>query len=192
MITKQAVLEQIDTALAVYDQHNKDALEDDLSDLSEVVSAEVFTVLAATLDRLAPANSSYRAARRLPQVVGALKALRRDYDEGYLVRVQGLIRAEVFADFLEMAQHLLEQGYKDPAAVLAGGVFEGHLRALCAAHEIPSVGGKPKKADTMNGELGGAEVYNKLVQKNVTAWLTCGIRPPMGSSISTQPPRLPI
>ena len=26
MITKQAVLEQIDTALAVYDQHNKDAL----------------------------------------------------------------------------------------------------------------------------------------------------------------------
>jgi hypothetical protein len=31
--------------------------------------------------------------------------------------LKGLITAEVFADFIEMAEHLLETGYKDPAAV---------------------------------------------------------------------------
>jgi len=103
---------------------------------------------------------------------GALRALRRDYDAGYLASVQSLVRAEVFADFLEMAEHLLRQGYKDPAAVRVGTVLEGHLRAACDARGIPTeVSGKPKKADSMNSELAAAGVYNKLDQKNVTAWL---------------------
>lgn len=29
----------------------------------------------------------------------------------------------------------------------------------------------PKKADTLNGELGSQGVYNKLDQKQITAWL---------------------
>ena len=174
MTSKQAILDQIDRALAIYDEHKARAQYDDLSDLGDAVHVEVHTVLGATLDRLAPPGSRYREAlRRRPQdIVGALRALRRDYDAGYLARVQGLIRAEVFADFLEMAQHLLDQGYKDPAAVLVGGVLEEHLRTLCAAHGIStSTAGRPKKADAMNAELGGAGVYNKLDQKNVTAWL---------------------
>ncbi len=174
MTSKQAILEQIDRALAIYDEHKAHAQYDDLSDLGDAVHVEVHTVLGATLDRLAPPGSRYREAlRRSSQdMVGALKALRRDYDAGYLARVQGLIRAEVFADFLEMAGHLLGQGYKDPAAVLAGGVLEEHLRTLCATQGISTLAaGRPKKADTMNAELGAAGVYNKLDQKNVTAWL---------------------
>ena len=41
-----------------------------------------------------------------------------------------LAHAEVFADFLEMAQHLLDVGYKDAAAVIAGSALEAHLRQL--------------------------------------------------------------
>jgi uncharacterized protein YutE (UPF0331/DUF86 family) len=71
-----------------------------------------------------------------------------------------------------MAEHLLQQGYKDPSAVLIGSVLEEHLRALCDGRGIPTVvGGKPKKADSMNAELAGVGVYNKLDQKNLTAWL---------------------
>jgi hypothetical protein len=73
---------------------------------------------------------------------------------------------------MEMAEHLLDQGYKDPAAVITGSVLEEHLRKLCDKHGIiVSQGGKPKKADALNAELAGANVYSKLDQKNVTAWL---------------------
>ena len=86
--------------------------------------------------------------------------------------MQSLVRAEVFADFLEMADYLLKQGYKEPSAVLTGGVLEEHLRALCEARDIPvRVSGRPKKAEAMNSELVSAEVYGRLDQKNVTAWL---------------------
>ena len=61
---------------------------------------------------------------------GALTALRPAIGSGYLLSVQELIHADVFADFPEMAQYLLGEGYKDSAAVLIGGVLEEHLRKL--------------------------------------------------------------
>jgi len=48
------------------------------------------------------------------------------------------------------------------------------LRQLCIKSSIPTDDpktGKPKKADLLNSELAGASIYNKLDQKNVTAWL---------------------
>jgi hypothetical protein len=72
-----------------------------------------------------------------------------------------------------MADHLLEQGYKDPSAVIIGSVLEEHLRKLCEKVGIPVAqsNGTPKKADALNSELAGASVYSKLDLKNVTAWL---------------------
>jgi hypothetical protein len=155
--------------------HRAKSKHDDLSDLHDrPLLTEVKPVVAATIDRVAPPKSPYRAAidEILPNRIGALRALRRDYDSGYLTSVQSLVRAELFVDFLEMAEHLMQQGYKDPAAVLIGSVLEGHLRALCNARGIPcEVAGRPKKADSMNADLAGAGVYNKLDQKSVTAWL---------------------
>ena len=175
MPAKQEILKQIDAALDLWTTCRAKSKYDDLSDLDDrSLLTEVNTVIAATIDRLAPSKSPYRESIQhiLPNKVGALRALRRDYDAGYLVTVQSLVRAEVFADFLEMAEHLLEQGYKDPAAVLVGGVLEEHLRTLCDGRGIASqVRGKPKKADSMNADLASAGVYNKLDQKSVTAWL---------------------
>jgi hypothetical protein len=175
MASKQEVLSQIDAALGLWADHRAKAQHDDLSDLQDyALRTEVDTVLGTALERLAPAGSMYREAitRRLDAKIGALRALRRDCDAGYLTSLQGLIRAEVFADFLEMAEHLLKQEYKDPAAVLVGGVLEDHLRALCTSAGISVVASaKPKKADAMNNELAAAGRYNKLDQKNVTAWL---------------------
>jgi hypothetical protein len=71
-----------------------------------------------------------------------------------------------------MVEYLLSEGYKDPAAVILGGVIEEYLRKLCDKNEIPTtVGKKFKKADTMNNELATANVYSKLDQKSITTWL---------------------
>ena len=75
-----------------------------------------------------------------------------------------------------MAEYLLEEGYKDPAAVITGSTLEEHLRKLCIKNgidiEIMSKGKlKPKKADSLNSELAKQGVYSKLELKSVTAWL---------------------
>ena len=172
MPTREEIIQQIDRALNVYKEHRTRAEHDDLSDLQEGIHAEVNAIVFGTIDRIAPPGGVYRNANPLINMVGVLRALRREYDEGYLTTVKGLVRAEVFADFLGMAEHLLEQDYKDPAAVLVGGVLEEHLRGLCADRSIPTeTSGRPKKADAMNAALFRASAYNKLDQKNVTAWL---------------------
>jgi len=172
MLDPHEIIKQIDRAIKLYDDYRARSKYNDLSDLGDGIHTEVKTIVSATIDRLAPTGSAYRKPTILVDMVGALRALRRDYVEGYLDTIQGLIRAELFADFIEMAEHLLEQGYKDPAAVLVGGVLEENLRALCSSRSISVlVSGRPKKADAMNAELSAAGVYNKLDQKNVTAWL---------------------
>lgn len=108
--------------------------------------------------------------------ISILQAIRAEIDGGWLFTLKGLITSEVFADFIEMAEHLLETGYKDPAAVVCGSVLEEHLRQLCIKNKIPTTTVKkgkevPKKADTLNSELTKNEVYGKLDQKMVTAWL---------------------
>jgi hypothetical protein len=106
--------------------------------------------------------------------LGVLNAVRNEIKNGWLETTRGLVSAEVFADFLEMAEHLLEEKYKDPAAVLIGGVLEEHLRQLCSTASVPvtdSVSGKARKADSLNADLFKAGKYNALDQKQVIAWL---------------------
>ncbi len=111
--------------------------------------------------------------------IGMLQAVKGEIDQGWLTSTKGLISADIFGDFLEMAEHLLQEGYKDPAAVLIGSALEQHLKNLCTANEIElsiERGEKiiPKKADVINADLVKSNVYSKLDQKSVTFWL--GIR----------------
>ena len=107
---------------------------------------------------------------------GILKAAKQEIQGGWLFTVKGLITAEIFSDFLEMAEYLLKEGYKDPAAVMTGSVLEEHLKQLCIRNSISIVvvkDGKqiPKKADSMNSELTTANIYNGLDQKSILSWL---------------------
>lgn len=107
---------------------------------------------------------------------GILVAVKGEVAGGWLRSARGIVAAELFGDFLEMAQHLLAEGYKDAAAVMAGSVLEEHLRELCSARKIPVTQPKngadvPRKADALNADLAKANVYGRLDQKNVTAWL---------------------
>ena len=99
--------------------------------------------------------------------------LQHDYENGYVSSLQELIHAAMFVDFLDMSTHLLSEGYKDPAAVLVGGVLEEHLRKLCLKNglSIEEADGRPRKADSLNADLAKASVYDKLPQKSVVGWL---------------------
>ncbi|NOT48377.1 MAG: HEPN domain-containing protein [Acidobacteria bacterium] len=101
------------------------------------------------------------------KVIGVLKAAKDDYENGYLSETQTLIAAEVFEDFLEQSEHLLNQGYFTAAAVIAGSVLEDGLRKLCLRKGI-TLSTKPK-LDMMNADLAKTGVYNLLKQKQITA-----------------------
>jgi hypothetical protein len=117
---------------------------------------------------------------RVRLLVGIAQALRVDLAAGYLLTLSELIHASTFGDFLEMAQHLAESGYKDAAAVVAGATLEAHLRALCEKFGVDTEraatdGARvPKKANLLNAELAKGGAYTKLDQKSVTAW--CDLR----------------
>ena len=105
---------------------------------------------------------------------GILQGAKEEILNGGLINIKKLVTADLFADFLEMAEYLLSEGYKDASAVMIGSVLEEHLRKLCDANGISTINlkdGKPKKADLLNAELVGQSVYDKLDLKNVTAWL---------------------
>lgn len=183
--TTDIILKQIDAVLSRHKQLRAKSKHEDLSDHGEQVTSELLALVIATIERFAPSGSHYLTSTQatlkrmgahspvnIPYAVGNLQALRIAYESGYLSTIAELIHAELFADFLEMAEYLLSEGYKDPAAVLAGSVLEEHLRQLAAKNGIPVyVGNKTKKADRVNSELAAAGVYSKLDQKSVTAWL---------------------
>jgi hypothetical protein len=106
-----------------------------------------------------------------------LLAARDELAGGWFVKVRSIVSAEIFADFLEMAEYLASEGYVHPAAVMTGSVLEEHLRQLAfrmgIALEQPDASGKavPRKADVLNADLAKATTYNKLDQKQITAWL---------------------
>lgn len=109
---------------------------------------------------------------------GILLAAREEVANGWAVTATGLVSAQIFADFLDMAGYLLAEGYKDASAVITGSTLEEHLRQLARKNGVPTeapaksgTGLVPKKADTLNAELVKANVYGVLQQKNVTAWL---------------------
>ncbi len=107
---------------------------------------------------------------------GILISVKQEIDNGWLFSLKSLITAEIFSDFLEMAKYLLDEDYKDAAAVMIGSILEEHLRQLSNKNgisiEIVKDGKAfPKKADSLNSDLGSKGVYNKLEQKTVTAWL---------------------
>lgn len=108
-------------------------------------------------------------ARKLTLQLGVLKALRENFDGGYLSNIRSLVRGEVFADFIGQARHLFDEGYWQVVPALLGAVLEDHLRKLCAKHpnivlpQNPSIG-------WMNVELAKVQEYGGVEPKEVLMW----------------------
>lgn len=97
-----------------------------------------------------------------------LKAAKVDIDGGYLKKLETLVSADIFTDFLEMSEHLLEQGYKDPAASLIGAVLEDGLRKIVKNNNLKLK--SRENISSLNKKLADAQIYNRLTQKIVQVW----------------------
>lgn len=114
--------------------------------------------------------------RDVERGIGILRASKEELEGGWLMTTKGLLSAEIFSNFLEMAEHLLAEDYKDAAAVITGSVLEEHLRQLAQKYTIDVTLEKsglriPKRADLLNAELAKAGAYNKLDHKSITTLL---------------------
>lgn len=162
---------------------------------SPATTTLVFRMKQALL-RLAPPGSPYAEAISSQQefelehnqwhrLYAAVQGLRSDYVGGYLTNYSELVRQSVYGDFLSMARMLLEENdaLRLPAAVLAGGVLEEHLRKLSTkfGNAVTFTDNKnrvvAKKAARLNDELkplgayGVVEGSGKTIHKQVNAWL---------------------
>lgn len=187
--SSQVFIQQLDALVAEVAQFQTRSAHDDCSDvMSEPKAVELATRSYAAIERASGRTSTYsRRAEEIRQsnayeqlkvlrVTGVLSSLSADLKAGHLQSLEELIHGELFADFLEMAGHLLDAGYKDPAAVVAGSALEAHLRQIAkglgvSTSQTTSKGIEPKKADTLNADLVKAGAYTLLDQKSVTAWL---------------------
>ncbi len=148
----------------------------------------VITMACAAITRFSPPGSAYpermKAAlsvaivggnahvRRAWLLQGVLLGLREDYQQDRMQTFEELVHANLFSDFLDMADHFLSQGHRVPAATVAGGVLEEHLRKLSARFALAL--GPNATINPMNDELKKANAYGLNEHKQVTAW--AGIR----------------
>lgn len=104
--------------------------------------------------------------RCLDAGLGVLRAVHEDLSHGYLFALRSLVAAEVFSDFLDAAEHLLEQGYKDPAAMLGGAVLEDGLRRIAVAKDVTLVSGDVLQS--LADKLKQAGVISPLARKQLS------------------------
>ena len=185
MADVKQIVSQIDTILAEVDRAKAASPHSDYSGgLPDDELETIVTRLLAVISRLTSKDSVYYqraqeaksgSGSHMARDLGAiLRALRADVHAGYTRSLGEIVRAEVFTDFLDMAEELQNKGYKDAAAVLAGSVLEGHLRKLAVKAGISTTkpDGSPRKADTLNNDLATVAVtYNASQHKSVVAWL---------------------
>lgn len=104
---------------------------------------------------------------------GVLKGIKNEINEGFLLKLSDLVSAEIFSNFLDMAEYLLKENYKDAAAVIIGSTLEEKLRQIANNNsvDILDAKGNPKKANLLNDDIYKNGVYNKLDHKSIISWL---------------------
>jgi hypothetical protein len=118
----------------------------------------------------------YAAPAYVQSGIGVLQAATEDISKGWTWTFKERVHAVLFEDFLEMADSLLGDGYKDAAVMIAGGVLEEHLRKLCQKNGIAAEkpGGRkpePKTLAAMNDQLRNHGTYNQAEWRSVQVWI---------------------
>ena len=112
--------------------------------------------------------------------MGTLGAAAEDHANGHTWTLREHVHADVFDDFLEMAESLLNGGYVTAAAVIAGTTLEEHLRKLCQKHRVAA----NKKASVINDALVKQAIYPLGEGRLTQGWLD--IRNDCAHNLSTQ------
>ena len=104
---------------------------------------------------------------------GVLEAIKLSIEEGLLLGLRDLILADAFANLMEQAEYLLDEGYFLASGVLLRAVLEERLRGLTDNHNVVIAKAKPTLND-YNTELYKTSVYNKITFKDIDALAAIG------------------
>lgn len=188
-MNKDYFLKQLIDIIGVFELVSRSSQHKDLSGIEPQVLSNIISRGKAAVARIVGVNSEYykdieRAIntetgryahlhQKALSVIGTVYALKDDLTRDYLQSLHDIVQSDVFSDYLDMAEHLNSQGYKDAAAVIAGSTLEAHLKKVAQSASIDIiVNDKPKKVSLINDELTKAGVYSTAYQKQVTAWLS--------------------
>ncbi len=116
------------------------------------------------------ANHPTTAEYSIQSTIGVLSGALNDLEGGYWTTHESLVAGAIFDSVLEQSKHLLEAGYKDPAAILCRVVLEDCLRRICRNLALSDT----KKAAELNNSLREAGRYNQPQWRSVQVWLDIG------------------
>jgi hypothetical protein len=103
------------------------------------------------------------------QGLSSLRGAQSELGFGPLPNVEGLISGTIFTNFLDMAEHLLEQGYTQVVPSLAGAVLEDGLRRIAGAHGI-EVREDSDRISSLNQKLADGGIYSNLTRSKIVVW----------------------
>ena len=106
-------------------------------------------------------------------ILGTLEAIKHEIENDYLQDISKIIKAETFADLLEQARHLYDNGYYLAACVIARAVLEEHLRATCVCLDCIPDKRRPTISD-YNQALYKIRHYSKIKMKHIDMLASIG------------------
>ena len=130
--------------------YHKNISSSDINDrftINELIEAH--SLLSDMISRVSPENSIYQSnalsilknprmddkARLFNDIIalfGFLQALKTAYSEGLQGSIKELIYVNLFNDLLDASEYLLQEGWKDAAAVMIGRLLERSSKKIVA------------------------------------------------------------
>ena len=108
-------------------------------------------------------NEGHKSA--LDQTEGLLIGTKKNLESGLLDDLRSRVLIDIKSDFLETAQNLLDEGEKDPAAVLACIVLEDSLKRLVEKQNVSEA--KDKEMAVTAGALFKVTVIEKSTNQSI-------------------------
>jgi hypothetical protein len=110
-------------------------------------------------------------------IEGLLNTLKLDIEYNLLTSLQNQIAGEIYGDFISLAKRSMDEGFKDPAAVLACGAFEDSMKKFAIKNgidasdlDLATVVNALKAAGLIKGtQAGVVQSYVKLRNKTFHA-----------------------
>lgn len=104
----------------------------------------------------------------LEQIEGILQGTKANLEAGFLDDLTSKILLDLKGDFLSSAQQLVDEGQKDPAAVLASVVLEDSLKRLAQKHGFEGL--ENKEMSVVAGSLLAKGVIEKTTNQSIQSF----------------------
>lgn len=110
-------------------------------------------------------------------IKGFLNALKIDIENNLLTSLQDQVAGEIYGDFISLSKQLIDEGFKEPAAVLACGALEDSMKKFATKNgmnvfdaDLSTVVNSLKASGLIKGtQAGVVQSYVKLRNKTFHA-----------------------